>query len=157
LSELAIVVKETFPESIAIETKTPSELWAIRGDATQLKQAILNFCLNARDNMPNGGAIALSARNIFINETYVRLNLDARVGAYIVITVQDTGNGIEPKRLERIFDPSLAAEESDFGLAIAANIIKNHGGFIDVTSEIGVGTQFKVFLPAEKIAVEAYT
>jgi two-component system, cell cycle sensor histidine kinase and response regulator CckA len=159
LSEVELLAKETFPKSIAIQKETSEDFWAIRGDFTQLHQVVMNLCLNARDAMPNGGTLTIRAKDIVINKTYARLNLDARIGPHIVITIADTGNGIAPELLERIFDPFFTTKElgqgTGLGLAIAANIVKNHGGFIDVTSEIAKGTQFNVFLPAVKIAPEA--
>jgi PAS domain S-box-containing protein len=153
--EIKQIVAETFPKSIDFYTHIPPNLWAIEGDAAQLHQILLNLCLNARDAMPNGGRLRLSAKNLFINETYAKLNLDAQVGPYVVITVSDTGIGIPPQILDRIFDPFFTTKEvgkgMGLGLSIVTSIVKSHGGFIDVFSELGSGTQFKVFLPAAEV------
>jgi PAS domain S-box-containing protein len=149
--EIKQMAKEIFPKSIDFYTHVQPNLWSVEGDATQLHQVLLNLCLNARDAMPEGGRLRLSAKNLFINENFVRLNLDAQVGNYVVITVSDTGCGIDPEIIERVFDPFFTTKKmgkgTGLGLSVVTSIVKNHGGFIDVLSEVGVGTKFKVFLP----------
>lgn len=150
--EIQQMAQAIFPKSIDFYMHVKPNLWAIEGDFTQLHQVLLNLCLNAKDAMPEGGILKLSAKNIFLDPNFVRLNREARVGNYVVITVSDTGCGIDPKILNRIFDPFFTTKEptkgTGLGLAIAASIVKNHGGFIQVYSEEGCRTQFKVFLPA---------
>ena len=152
VAEIKQMAKEIFPKSIDFYTHVQPNLWSVEGDPTQLHQVLVNLCLNARDAMPEGGRLRLSAKNLFINENFVRLNLDAQVGNYVVITVSDMGCGIDPAIINRIFDPFFTTKEmgkgTGLGLSVVASIVKNHGGFIDVHSEVGVGTQFKVFLPA---------
>jgi CheY-like chemotaxis protein len=101
--------------------------------------------------MPNGGILTISAENRIIDETYARMYLDAHPGNYIVITVSDTGIGIPPELLEHIFEPFFTTKEIDqgtgLGLATVAGIVKNHGGFVQVSSQVGRGTQFQVYLP----------
>jgi hypothetical protein len=101
--------------------------------------------------MPNGGSLSVCAENLFVDENYARMNLDARVGSYVVVTVVDTGTGIPAKVLERIFDPFFTTKEigkgTGLGLSTAMGIVKSHGGFINVSSTVG-RTQFQVFLPA---------
>jgi two-component system, cell cycle sensor histidine kinase and response regulator CckA len=153
LLEIVQVVKQTFPKSIQIRTDIPStDLWTVSADATQLHQVLMNLCVNARDAMPDGGILGLSANNILIDEAYTRINLDARVGSYVVITLSDTGIGIPPELLERIFDPFFTTKEvgkgTGLGLSTVLGIVKNHGGFIKVKSEVEGGTKFQVYLPA---------
>jgi len=152
LSEIKQIAKETFPKAIKLSMTIPSELWAVSGDATQLHQVFMNLCVNARDAMPDGGTLSISAENLLIEQNYARMHLEASVGPYIVITVADTGTGISPEILERIFEPFFTTKEqgrgTGLGLSTVLGIIKGHGGFINVNSEVGVGTQFKVYLPA---------
>lgn len=156
IAEIKQIAKETFPKSIEIYTDISSELWTVSGDATQLHQILLNLCVNARDAMPNGGQISITAENIYIDESYARINIDAKVGYYVVITVADVGTGIKSEIIDKIFDPFFTTKElgkgTGLGLSTAIGIIKSHSGFIKVYSEIGKGTQFKVFLPAVEVS-----
>jgi PAS domain S-box-containing protein len=153
LSEVVQVAKQTFPKAIELYTDIPTtDLWTVSADATQLHQVLMNLCVNARDAMPNGGVFSLSAENIFADEAYTRMNLEASIGPYVAITISDTGVGIPPELLERIFDPFFTTKEpgkgTGLGLSTVLGIVKNHGGFVNVYSEIGQGSQFKVYLPA---------
>jgi len=152
ISEIKHIAIETFPKSIEFYMDLAPELWSVSGDATQLHQVIMNLCVNARDAMPDGGTLSISAENLFIDENYARMNLEATVGPYIVITVADTGMGIPPEIVDRIFEPFFTTKEqgkgTGLGLSTVIGIIKSHGGFVDVYSEMGQGTQFKVYLPA---------
>ncbi|AFZ11945.1 PAS/PAC sensor hybrid histidine kinase [Crinalium epipsammum PCC 9333] len=156
IAEIKQIAKETFPKSIEIYTDISSELWTVSGDATQLHQILLNLCVNARDAMPDGGKLSITAENIYIDESYARINIDAKVGYYVVITVSDVGTGINSEIIDKIFDPFFTTKElgkgTGLGLSTAIGIIKSHGGFIKVYSEIGKGTQFKVFLPAVEVS-----
>jgi two-component system cell cycle sensor histidine kinase/response regulator CckA len=152
ISEIKQIAKETFPRSIEIRTDIQKDLWTISGDATQLHQVLMNLCVNARDAMPDGGILSISAKNTFIDENFARVNIDARVGRYIVNAVSDTGVGIPPKIMDRMFEPFFTTKEhgkgTGLGLSTALGIVKSHGGFINVYSEVGNGTTFKVYLPA---------
>jgi two-component system cell cycle sensor histidine kinase/response regulator CckA len=151
ISEIRQIAKETFPKSIEIRTDIQKDLWTISGDATQLHQVLMNLCVNARDAMPDGGTLSISAKNIFIDENFANVNIDARVGRYIVIAVSDTGVGIPPKIMDRMFEPFFTTKEhgkgTGLGLSTSLGIVKSHGGFINVYSEVGKGTIFKVYLP----------
>ncbi len=152
ISEIEQIAKQTFSRAIVIRTDIPAEnLWTVSGDATQLHQVLMNLCVNARDAMPEGGILGISAQNLWIDENYARMNLDAKVGSYVVITVSDTGIGIPRKIVDRIFEPFFTTKElgkgTGLGLSTVIGIIKSHGGFVNVYSEVGKGTQFKVYLP----------
>ncbi len=112
----------------------------------------MNLCVNARDAMLDGGVLSISAENLLIDENFARINIDAKVGPYIAVTVSDTGTGIAQEIRGRIFEPFFTTKEpgkgTGLGLSTALGIVKNHGGFINVYSEIGNGTAFKVYLPA---------
>ncbi|MGV0023645.1 response regulator [Phormidesmis priestleyi] len=153
LLEIEQIAKRTFPKSIVVQTNLSSfNLALVSADATQLHQVFMNLCVNARDAMPEGGTLALSANNVSIDEPYARMHLDAKQGDYVRITIADTGQGIPPEILDRIFDPFFTTKEvgkgTGLGLSTAIGIVKNHGGFIEVTSHIGQGTCFQVYLPA---------
>jgi two-component system, cell cycle sensor histidine kinase and response regulator CckA len=152
LRELRQLVNQTFPKSIDVQIFIPEGLWLITGDATQLHQVLMNLCINARDAMPNGGVLSLSPENVWIDEQYAQMELEAKVGPYLVITISDTGTGIRPEILDRIFDPFFTTKEpgkgTGLGLSTVIGIVKSYDGFVKVNSEMGKGTQFKVFFPA---------
>ncbi len=152
LLEIQQIIMRTFPKSIKVYTDISPTLWTVYADATQLHQVLMNLVVNARDAMPDGGTLSICAENLFIDENYARMNLEANVGPYSVINVSDTGTGMLPEILERIFEPFFTTKEvgkgTGLGLSTAIGIIKSHGGFVLVSSEIGKGSQFKVYLPA---------
>ncbi len=158
ISEIEKVIKETFPRDIEIRTDIQKDLWMISGDATQLHQVLMNLCVNARDAMPDGGNLSITASNFYVDESYAQMNIEANVGQYIVITVSDTGTGIPPKILDRIFEPFFTTKEhgkgTGLGLSTSLGIVKSHGGFIDVQSEVGRGTAFRIYLPAIKTKIQ---
>ncbi|BCL38569.1 response regulator [Nostoc sp. MS1] len=153
IGEIQQVIKETFPKSIEVVAQISQNLWTVSGDATQLHQVLMNLCVNARDAMPKGGSLTITAENLSIDENYAKMNLDAKVGAYVVVTITDTGTGISRDILDRIFEPFFTTKElgkgTGLGLSTVLGIIKSHGGFINVYSEEGKGSQFKVYIPAQ--------
>ncbi len=158
ISEIEKIAKETFPRDIKLQTDVPDDLLKISGDVTQLHQVIMNLCVNARDAMPYGGILSITASNFYVDQNYVRMHTDAKVGSYVVITVSDTGTGISPKIMDRIFEPFFTTKEhgkgTGLGLSTAHAIVRGHGGFITVYSEVGGGTAFRVYLPAIKTEMQ---
>ena len=152
LKEMAGIMRETFPREIVIVEKPEPDLWPVIADATQLHQVLMNLCVNARDAMPNGGTLTISAENAELGPDDVQLHPDARPCRYTVLSVADTGHGIAPEILNRIFDPFFTTKEvgrgSGLGLSTVVGIMRGHGGFITVASEVGRGTVFKSYLPA---------
>lgn len=157
--EIQQIAKETFPKSIEVDCQIPRNLWTVSGDATQLHQVLMNLCVNARDAMSNGGTLTICAENLVVDENYAKMHFDAKVGSYIVVIVADTGMGIRHEILDRIFEPFFTTKElgkgTGLGLSTVIGIVKSHGGFITVCSEVGRGSQFKVYLPAQEAAETA--
>ncbi|MDJ0732934.1 MAG: ATP-binding protein [Nostocaceae cyanobacterium] len=152
IREIEQIIRETFPKSIDILTDVSPDLWLVSADATQLHQVLMNLCVNARDAMPDGGKLTISVRNFVIDKNYAEMNLDAKVGSYIVVEVTDTGRGIPAEELDKIFDPFFTTKArgkgTGLGLSTVIGIVKSHGGFIDVNSKVGKGSEFKFYLPA---------
>lgn len=154
LWELLNFVAETFPPMIKVKRHCPKGIWNVEGDATQLYQVLMNLSINARDAMPNGGTLTIDLQNIVLNEQEASMHFKASPGAYVVLCVKDTGTGIPPEMINQIFDPFFTTKEpgkgTGLGLSSVLTIVKSHGGFIDVHSELGKGTEFKIYLPAKE-------
>jgi two-component system, cell cycle sensor histidine kinase and response regulator CckA len=156
LWDISKIIRQIFPKTIEISVDLPQGLWLIAADATALHQVFMNLCVNARDAMPNGGLLSITAENLEIDEHYARMHLDAKVGSYLAVTIADTGIGIPHNILDRIFDPFFTTKEigkgTGLGLSTVLGIVKSHRGWIDVQSEVNQGTQFKVYLPSTEEA-----
>ncbi len=152
LGELAKIMAQTFPRNLDIQPNYSHELWTVSGDATQLHQVLLNLCVNARDAMAEGGTLTINAENVEVDDHFASMNPGAQLGPHVVFRVSDTGMGMSPETMERIFDPFFTTKEvgkgTGLGLATVIGIVKSHGGFLSVQSEIGVGTTFLIFIPA---------
>jgi PAS domain S-box-containing protein len=163
VDEIEKIVTETFPRTIALHTEIPDGLPTISGDPTQLHQVLMNLCVNARDAMSNGGSLEIRAETVMLDEQYVRMHLEAKPGLHLVLSVTDQGVGIPPGIIERIFEPFFTTKDvgkgTGLGLATVLGIVKSHDGFVNVYSELGRGTTFKVYLPALEtpVAVPATT
>ncbi|HEU4932362.1 MAG TPA: PAS domain S-box protein [Pyrinomonadaceae bacterium] len=152
IKEIVKILKETLPKSIEISFQIPNNLWIISVDATQMHQVLMNLCVNARDAMPEGGSISIKAENAVVDENYAQMHLEAKPGRFVMITVSDTGAGMSPETQSRIFEPFFTTKEmtkgTGLGLSTALTIVKSHGGFINVYSEMHKGSQFTVYIPA---------
>lgn len=152
IEEIRHLVQDTFPKNIIFRTDLPAAPPAFLGDHTQVHQILLNLCVNARDAMPDGGTLTLSARSITLDENYATLHARAKPGDYVMVKVADTGSGIPPQVLEKIFDPFFTTKElgkgTGLGLSTVLAIVKSHDGFLNVYSEQDHGTTFTVFFPA---------
>ncbi|MEX0599350.1 MAG: ATP-binding protein, partial [Rhodothermales bacterium] len=149
--EVEKITTETFPTSINVRIDIDDDLPHIVGDATQIQQVIINLCVNARDAMPDGGCLDVQARPIRLDASDARANPDAEDGEYICISVSDTGVGISPNDLDKVFEPYFTTKSADegtgLGLSTVYSIVTSHEGFVDVYSEVGKGTTFNCFLP----------
>lgn len=156
LREIEKIIHDTFPKNISARSEIPADVWMLQGDPTQLHQVLLNLCVNARDAMLDGGGLTLSVRNELLDEHCAEVNIEARPGPHVIIGVDDTGSGIPPDVLDRIFEPFFTTKDlgkgTGLGLSSTLAIIKSHGGFVRVSTEIGAGTQFRVYLPASTTA-----
>jgi PAS domain S-box-containing protein len=152
IKEIIKILRETLPKSIEISFQIPNDLWIISADATQIHQVLMNLCVNARDAMPDGGSISITAENLVLDENYARMHIEAKSGRFVMISVSDTGPGMSPEIQNRIFEPFFTTKEmtkgTGLGLSTALTIVKSHGGFINVYSELHKGSQFTVYLPA---------
>jgi two-component system, cell cycle sensor histidine kinase and response regulator CckA len=153
LVEALQIARQTFPKSIDISLQIEnSHLWTLSADATELHQILMNLCVNARDAMPDGGELTIMAENIILNDEYLKLHPHALGGAYVAITVADTGVGIPPELIDRIFEPFFTTKPvgkgTGLGLSTVLTIVNNHQGFVDVSSQLDLGTQFRCYLPA---------
>lgn len=162
IKEIVSVLKETLPRSIKLVYEIEPELWTISADPTQIHQVLMNVCLNARDAMPDGGTLTIQAGNVVIDDNYARMNIDARAGSYLLLTVTDSGTGMSTDVINRIFDPFFTTKDvgkgTGLGLATTMTIVKSHDGFINVYSEPTKGTKFSIYLPsAEEHAARTTT
>jgi two-component system, cell cycle sensor histidine kinase and response regulator CckA len=169
LVEIQKIVQQAFPKNIELSLTfragdghdRSEDLWPITADATMLHQVLMNLCVNARDAMPDGGTLSIVAENLAIDEHYARMHLEAQAGAYVLVTIADTGMGIPPEILDRIFDPFFTTKDigkgTGLGLSTVVGIIKSHHGWIDVDSQVGRGTRFRVYLPATDTRVDTPT
>ena len=149
IQEMAAIARNTFPKRIEVQRHFPKDLWNVLGNATELHQILLNLCVNARDAMPHGGLLVITAQNVVLSE---HLPANAMPGSYVALTVSDTGVGIPPEVRSRLFEPFFTTKApgqgTGLGLSTVANIVKRHNGFLEVKSEVGRGTEFKILMPA---------
>ena len=152
MTEFESFLQSTFPRTIQFKRTSVKSPWLISGDLTQLYQVLMNLCLNARDAMPHGGTLSLSLENVVLDDMHAKSNIDAHPGPYVVLTVSDTGVGIPEDIQHKIYEPFFTTKEvgkgTGLGLSTVIGIIKGHGGFINLYSELGKGTTFRVYLPA---------
>jgi PAS domain S-box-containing protein len=150
--EVAEILRETLPRNITVRQETPSDLWTVLGDATQLHQVLMNLVVNARDAMPAGGTLTLTTQNVTVDPHFAQMHPESHPGRYVSISVVDTGTGIAPDHLDRIFDPfyttKAQGEGTGLGLSTTLGIVRAHQGFISVYSEPGRGSRFTFYLPA---------
>jgi CheY-like chemotaxis protein len=148
------MLKRLLGETITLEFSPPPEIALVYGDAGMMEQVLLNLSVNARDAMQFGGKLIISLQPLTVDEPYVRSHPEARTGAYVLLRVTDTGCGMDPATLNRIFEPFFTTKDvgkgTGLGLATVYGIVKLHEGWVEVSSEVGKGTTFSIYLPASK-------
>jgi PAS domain S-box-containing protein len=148
-------------EDVALHSNFCANLWPAKIDDGQMNQVIMNLAVNARDAMANGGTLTIETANVEVDEAYLQARQDVKTGSYVVLSISDTGCGMDEKTKARIFEPFFTTKEAGkgtgLGLATVFGIVKQSGGHIAVHSKVGKGTTFKVYLPKHEAAVEAHT
>jgi two-component system cell cycle sensor histidine kinase/response regulator CckA len=162
IDSFVTLVRRLVPANIATDFVAGAALPKLQLDPVQLEQVLMNLALNARDAMPHGGRLSIETEQVLINGDYRRAHPWARAGRYVLLSVSDTGMGMPPDVIERVFEPFFttkpSGEGTGLGLAVTWGIVQQHGGMIQCYSELGLGTSFKVYLPAaEQIATQVET
>jgi signal transduction histidine kinase len=151
LQESMTILQRTLGRLVEVELLSAPDVWLVQADPNQMNQVLMNLCLNARDAMPTGGRIVASIQNRVLTPEYAALHLEGRPGEFVELSVRDTGEGIPAEILPRIFDPFFTTKEqgrgTGLGLAMVFGIVKQHQGWIECTSAVGVGTCFTIYLP----------
>ncbi len=146
------MLKRVIGEHITLQCSYAQDLFPVNADVGMIEQILINLIVNARDAMPEGGFIAVTTEAVSVDGAYVETHPEAQSGEYACITVADTGMGIYPEYLPRIFEPFFTTKEvgkgTGLGLATVYGIVKQHKGWVEVSSQLGSGTIFKIFLPA---------
>ena len=148
------MLERNIPKMIQIQVLTGGRIRAVNADPIQIKHILLELSSNAADAMPKGGKLFFEVQNATLDDKYAKRRLGAQPGQYVVLTVSDTGRGMDQETINQIFDPFFTTKEfgkgTGLGLASVYGIVKNHGGYITCRSEVGQGTTFKIYFPAIK-------
>ena len=152
IQDMQHLVQDTFPKEIVFRAELDAELPLFSGDHTQVHQVLLNLCVNARDAMPKGGTLIVTATTLQVDDNYAGMTPGSVPGRYLMVKVTDTGTGIPREVVDKIFDPFFTTKEqgkgTGLGLSTVLSIVRSHGGFLNVYSEPGNGTTFSVLFPA---------
>ncbi|MCW5961276.1 MAG: response regulator [Pyrinomonadaceae bacterium] len=155
IKDIVKVLKETFPKSIEIKFQIDTELMPILADPTQIHQVLMNICINARDAMPDGGTLKISAQNVFLDEDSAKAVYNAKVGEYVLLKISDSGTGIPDELRTKIFDPFFTTKDigkgTGLGLATVQSIVNSHDGYLNVYSECDIGSSFAIYFPAANV------
>ncbi len=158
VEDLLKMLDRLISEDIVINTDPQPDIWTVRCDAGNIEQVIMNLAVNARDAMPDGGKLTIKTKNITLDEEDCKLIHEARPGKFICLSVEDTGAGMDKDVIQHIFEPFFSTKETEkgtgLGLSVVYGIVKQHEGWINVYSEPGKGSMFKVYLPAFSVKLE---
>lgn len=159
VGNLLKMLQRIIGEHIEIKAALAEDLAAVKSDPAQLEQVLMNLCVNARDAMPEGGRLTLETQNVELEDHFVRAHIGSAPGPHVLLTVTDTGMGMDTATQARIFEPFFTTKGpghgTGLGLAMVYGVIKQSGGYIWVSSDIGKGTCFKIYLPQEKEIAES--
>ena len=159
IEEVNILLSRTLPKMIKIELVLSDPLSIVSADPTQMEQILLNLAVNAKDAMPDGGKLTIATRNATLDEEYSKLNVGAEPGDYVLVSVADTGRGMDEETLKHVFEPFYTTKElgrgTGLGLAMVYGIVQQHHGHITCESIPGEGTTFKIYLPALEPGTES--
>jgi PAS domain S-box-containing protein len=154
VEDAVLLLKRTFPKLIEVKMISAKDLAIVNVDESRLRQIIMNLCMNAKEAMPDGGRLVLKTENIVIDSNYCKNRAGTIPGNYVILSVSDSGIGMSREILDRLFDPFFTTKGWDYNkgtglsLSVAKSIIEQHGGWITCESLVGVGTTFRVFIPA---------
>jgi len=158
LADLRMLLSRLVGNEIKLTVEHGRDIWPVKADIGQFEQVIVNLAVNARDAMPNGGALAVRTRNVLASECATFGYRELVPGDYVMVEVEDTGTGIPPEVLEKIFEPFFTTKEvgkgTGLGLSMVYGIVKQTGGYIFCTSEVGKGTAFHIFLPRHVVEAQ---
>jgi two-component system, cell cycle sensor histidine kinase and response regulator CckA len=155
LNQVDQLLRRTIPKMIEIELRLADNLRSINADPTQIEQILLNLAVNAAHAMPEGGRLVFETKNVRLDEEYCRTHLETKPGEYVLLTVSDTGHGMEKEILDRVFEPFFTTKDrgegTGLGLSMVFGIVKSHDGHISCDSKPGAGTVFKIYFPAAEV------
>jgi two-component system cell cycle sensor histidine kinase/response regulator CckA len=158
LSDLTVLLRRLIGENVALDVPQVRDLWPVKADVGQFEQVIINLAVNARDAMPMGGKLTLRTSNVSVGDGAPHPHKDMPAGDYVMVEVEDTGSGIAPEIIDKIFDPFYTTKDvgkgTGLGLSTVYGVVKQTGGFIYVESHLGKGTVFRIFLPRHSPAAD---
>lgn len=152
IKDLMTLISKVVGEHIKIQFYPEETLKTINADPIQIEQVLINLCINAKDAMPEGGKLIIETKNIVLEQEYIDTHISAKVGNYSLISITDTGIGMSDEVKNKIFEPFFTTKPTGkgtgLGLSVVHGIVYQHNGFINVYSEVGKGTTFKIYLPS---------
>jgi CheY-like chemotaxis protein len=159
VSNMSKMLKRLLGENVTLEFEPPLEMPLVKGDNGMIEQVLMNLAVNGRDAMPKGGTLTIQTETVETDADYVHFHPQAREGSFVCLRVTDTGTGMDDATLARIFEPFFTTKEvgkgTGLGLATVYGIVKQHEGWIEAASQVGQGSTFSVFFPANTAPIKA--